>query len=325
MDARPSVAVARLKGVNDEPHDDTLDTGAGTEPPPVAAPASTAPTATKAPIITAPATGVSTAAANGSVTAGQNSLPTLMIEAVEYGFRMNGSVAAGMTMVQMKNLGQEDHQTQFMRLNDGVTLAQVQAAFQTGEHATEALTTLTTLVGGPGTASAGGTSAAMLNLSEGQYLLACFIPGRDGIPHVAKGMVLPLTVTPATAPVAPAPATQGTVVMKEFSYALSASTLPAGRNMLAIVNEGMQAHEFGLLRLAPGKSAADVTGYFAATPTGPPPFAAAGGLTALSPGQRGIAVFDLTPGSYAAVCFLPDAASGKEHLQLGMIAGLTVT
>ncbi|MGI8688462.1 MAG: hypothetical protein ACR2M3_07765 [Thermomicrobiales bacterium] len=300
--------------------------GSGTtDTPPVATPASTAPTATKAPIITAPAPGVSTAAANGSVTAGQNSLPTLMIEAVEYGFHTNGSVPAGMTMAQMKNLGQEDHQTQFMRLNDGVTLAQVQAAFQMGERATATLATLTTLVGGPGTASAGGTSTAMMNLSEGQYLLACFIPGRDGIPHAAKGMVLPLTVTPATAPAAPAPTTQGTVMMREFSYILSTSTLPAGRSMLAVINEGAQAHEFGLLRLVLGKSAADVTGYFAATPTGPPPFASAGGLTALSPRERGIAVLDLTPGSYAAVCFLPDAASGKEHLQLGMIAGLTVT
>jgi hypothetical protein len=48
-------------------------------------------------------------------------------------------------------------------------------------------------------------------------------------------------------------------------------------------------------------------------------------MTALSPGQRGIAVLDLMPGSYAVTCFVPDAASGKSHLQLGMIAGFTVT
>jgi hypothetical protein len=247
--------------------------------------------------------------------------PSLMIEAVEYGFRTNGSVPAGMTMVQMKNLGQEDHQTQFLRLNDGVTLPQLQAALQKDQREIEQLTTL---VGGPGTVAAGGTSAAMLNLAEGQYLLACFIPGRDGIPHAAKGMVLPLTVTAATAPAIPAPATQGTVTMKEFSYALSTGTLPAGKSMLTIVNEGTQPHEFGLLRLAPGKVAADVTQYFASPPAGPPPFTSAGGLTGLSPGQRGIAALDLMPGEYAAVCFLPDAASGKEHLQLGMIAGFNV-
>ena len=28
----------------------------------------------------------------------------------------------------------------------------------------------------------------------GDYVLVCFIPGRDGIPHVMKGMVTPVTI-----------------------------------------------------------------------------------------------------------------------------------
>ena len=273
-----------------------------------------------------PATATGTATATGapaSVTsptraAGQDGALLLAIDAVEYGFcTNNGSVPAGMTMVRMRNLGQEDHQAQFLRLNDGVTLAQVQATFGADQLA------VTTLVGGPGTIGGGGTSAAMLDLRPGQYLLVCFIPSRDGVTHAAKGMVLPLTVTAQTGAASPAPATQGTVVMKEFSFALSASTLPAGRSMVGVSNEGAQVHEFGLLRLAPGKTAADVTGYFAGKPTGPPPFSSAGGIAALSPGQRGIAALDLTPGQYAAICFVPDPASGKEHLQLGMVAGIT--
>lgn len=282
---------------------------------PQPAPVPTAPTATKAP--------VSTASATGSVIVGARSdMPSLVIEAVEYGFRTNGSIPAGMTMVQMKNLGQEDHQAQFLRLNDGVTLPQLQTLLQTDQSGVEKLATL---VGGPGTVAAGSASAAMMNLIAGQYLLVCFIPSRDGIPHVAKGMALPLQVTTQSGATAPAPATQGMVVMKEFSFALSTSTLPAGRSMVTVVNEGAQPHEFGLLRLAPGKTAADVTQYFTATTkSGPPPFLSAGGITALSPGQKGIAVLDLMPEAYAAICFLPDAASGKSHLQLGMIAGLTV-
>jgi uncharacterized cupredoxin-like copper-binding protein len=269
---------------------------------------------------TLPTTIGSVAAGSTVTAAGQSDLPILAIEAVEYGFRTNGSIGAGMTMATMKNLGQEDHQAQFLRLNDGVTLAQVQAAFQTDQRAVEQLTTL---VGGPGTAAAGNTSAALMELQAGQYLIACFIPARDGVAHAAKGMVLPLTVTPATVTAPPLPATQGSVVLKEFSFALSTSALPAGWSMISVVNEGAQSHEFGVVRLAPGKSAGDITQYFAGKPAGPPPFVSAGGLTALSPGQRGIAVLDLTPGSYAAICFVPDPASGKSHLQLGMIAGFT--
>ena len=28
----------------------------------------------------------------------------------------------------------------------------------------------------------------------GEYVLVCFVPGRDGIPHVMKGMVTPVTI-----------------------------------------------------------------------------------------------------------------------------------
>jgi hypothetical protein len=133
-----------------------------------------------------------------------------MIDAVDYAFRINGTVAAGMTMVQMRNLGQEDHQTQFLRLNDGVTLPQVQAAFRT-DPAT--VVRLATLVGGPGTVPAGGVSASMIDLHAGQYVLACFIPGRDGVAHAAKGMVLPLQVAPQTGAAVPAPAAGGTAVV----------------------------------------------------------------------------------------------------------------
>ncbi len=278
-------------------------------------------TATRTPL-TAPATVVPRASANGaSATPAPGSVPSLAIDAVDYAFRTNGSASAGMTMVQMRNLGEEDHQAQFLRLNDGVMFPQVQAAFRSDPGT---ITQLGALVGGPGTVAAGGTSAAMMDLQAGQYVLVCFVPGADHVPHAAKGMVLPLTVGPQTGAAVPAPATQGTVAMKEFSFALSASTFPAGRGMLAVTNEGAQPHEFAVLRMAPGKSAADVTPYVA-TRAGPPPFASAGGITALSPGQRGIAVLDLTPGNYAAICFVPDAASGKSHVELGMIAGFTVT
>lgn len=290
--------------------------------PAVATAAPTTPATMTQARASSPATGTAPTVASGTAaTAGQDNMPLLTIEAVEYGFRTNGSVPAGMTMVQMKNLGQEDHQAQFLRLNDGVTLPQVQAALRTDQ---QTVTTLTTLVGGPGTVAGGGTSAAMMDLREGQYLLVCFIPGADHIPHAAKGMVLPLQVTAQSGAAVPAPATQGMIIMKDFSFALSTSTLPAGKSLIAVSNEGAQPHEFGVIRLAPGKTAGDVTGYFAAPPAGPPPFASAGGMTALSPGQRGIAALDLTPGNYVMICFVPDPASGKSHLQLGMIAGLTV-
>jgi hypothetical protein len=37
-----------------------------------------------------------------------------------------------------------------------------------------------------------------LNLEAGTYVLACFIPSPDGVPHLAKGMLMPIQVSPVS-------------------------------------------------------------------------------------------------------------------------------
>jgi hypothetical protein len=45
--------------------------------------------------------------------------------------------------------------------------------------------------GGPNPREIGDTSSSTVALEPGNYALLCFVPGPDGIPHVAKGMVRP--------------------------------------------------------------------------------------------------------------------------------------
>ena len=45
---------------------------------------------------------------------------------------------------------------------------------------------------------------------------------------------------------------------------------------------------------------------------------------ASSPGEDGYIDLDLAPGTYLAMCFLADEATGKRHVELGMLAQLTV-
>jgi len=223
-------------------------------------------------------------------------------------------------MVQLKNTGKEDHHVQFVRLNDGVTTDQFTAAFPMGPGG---IARLSQNVGGAGAIAADGTSAAIIDLKEGQHFLLCYLPTRDGVEHIAKGMFLPLSVTAATGASVPMPAAFGTVTMSDFAFKLPMGTIPAGRSLLRVTNEGAQAHELNIVRLAPGKKPEDIT-QFRAQPMGPPPFVNAGGIQGLEKGGSGIAVLDLTPGEYAAVCNIPDPMSRKAHLLLGMIAGFTV-
>lgn len=272
---------------------------------------------------------VSPTSASGSVVAsatGSGGIQTMVIEAFDYGFRTLGSIPGGLTRVQMKNTGKEVHHGQFMLLNPGVTPEQLGAAFQKGPDAAFGLVTFP---GGPGAILPGGTSEVILNLAEGQYMIACFIAGADNVPHLAKGMLMPLNVTAAPAVAAPAPAVKDTISLFDFNFTMP-DTLPAGKSMYSVANTGAQFHEFNIGQLPPGKTVEDVKAYFTAPATAPssepPPLIPMGGMNGLSKGKTGIVVFDLAPGNYVAICNVPDQSkpNGDSHAHLGMIKGFTV-
>jgi hypothetical protein len=271
---------------------------------------------------------VSATTASGSAaagTTGSGGIPTMVIEAFDYGYKTLGSVPGGLTRVQLKNTGQELHQAQFMLLNTGVTPDQLGAAFAEGPDAGFGLVTLT---GGADAILPGGSTEVLLSLTEGQYIIACFIAGADHVPHLAKGMLMPLTVTAAPAVAPPSPAVNGTITLFDFNFTMP-ETLPAGKSMYTVANTGVQFHEFSVNQLPPGKTVDDVKAYFAATtpPAEPPPIIPMGGMGALTKGNTGIAVLDLMPGSYVAMCNVPDQSKphGDSHAHLGMMKGFTVT
>jgi hypothetical protein len=222
----------------------------------------------------------------------------------------------------MRNVGQEPHHVQLVRLNDTVTVEQFTAALAQGPGPALALVSLD---GGVGALGNGGAGEIVVNLRPGQYVLLCFIESPDGVPHLAKGMVKPVRVAAAPAVAVPvaAPQVAGTISMKDFTYDLPA-TMSAGRQTYRVVNEGpQQLHETNIVKLDPGKTVADVTS-FMSSPAGPPPFAPAGGMNGLSVNASGFMVTQLQPGNYAAICNIPDPASGRSHLELGMGKEFTV-
>ena len=55
------------------------------------------------------------------------------------------------------------------------------------------------------------------------------------------------------------------------------------------------------------------------TPSGPPPFEAAGRMNAFSTGGSGYMTLGLPQGTYVGICNVPDPASGVPHVRLGML------
>lgn len=277
-------------------------------------------------VVTGTTTGSAAAGtAVGTTVASAGGIQTLMVEAFDFGYRTMGSLPAGPTLIQQRNTGKEPHHTQVMLLNTGVDLAAVGPALAKNP---DALFGFVSFVGGPGTVGPGDMSQAILDLKEGQYLIACFVQGMDMVPHLAKGMIMPLKVTAPASSAATLPAVNGTINMFDFNFEMPAM-LPAGKSMYKIFNQGAQVHEFDVFQLAPGKTMDDYKKFFdpqGMPPMGPPPGVSLGGMQGLTKGLSGILPLDLKAGNYVASCLIPDQSKpmGDSHLHLGMIKGFTV-
>ncbi|MFN8491283.1 MAG: hypothetical protein U0350_27040 [Caldilineaceae bacterium] len=247
-------------------------------------------------------------------------IPSITIKAHDFAFDLPKSMNAGLVEIKMENDGKEPHQAQLARLNDGVTMAQFNAALKQGP---DAMMPLVSFVGGPGVIDPGNQDVDItVNLQPGHYVALCFMEGSDHVPHLAKGQIADFEVVAAQGQTAAEPHTDQEVKMVDFSYALP-QTIKPGKQTWKISNVGKQPHEITLMKLAAGKTMEDVMAFFQ-KPTGAPPFADMGGLQAINPGAAGWINLDLTAGNYIALCHVPDPASHKAHAELGMMMPFTV-
>ncbi len=247
-------------------------------------------------------------------------VPTAVtFKGADFSFEGPESIPAGLITINFQNIGKEWHHAQLARLNDGVTMEQLDEAMKKNSNAALGMVNL---VGGVGALDPNGSGSVTLKLQEGQYLLLCFIPSADGVPHLAKGMIRPLTVKGAGATAAE-PKADVTVNMADFHFTMPAE-VKAGKQVWKVINDGPQPHEIALVRLAEGKTLDDIYAWYA-KPEGPQPFNMVGGMQGMNAGVPAAFInLDLQPGNYVAVCDIPDPASGKPHSELGMVMPFTV-
>ena len=257
-----------------------------------------------------------------SDTAGPAPVANLItIHGQDFSYNAPAVIPAGMTTVNFVNDGPALHQAQIVRLDSGKTITDLKAALsQPGP-----LPGWVVQLGGPNAVDPGLTGNATLNLLAGNYALLCVVNVPGGVPHFMKGMVQPLTVTANGSPsqTAAAPVADETVIMDDYAFKLSAP-LTAGSHTFKVVNPDAQPHELELIRLAPGKTAADMLAWLQAQ-NGPPPRQALGGVAIISPAS-GPAYFTatFTTGNYMLLCFVFDAVDGKPHFAHGMALPITI-
>ena len=240
------------------------------------------------------------------------------VHAKDFAYTAPKEIPAGMTTFNLVNDGTTLHHIEIVRLDSAKTLANLEEAL--AKPAAPPMWAM--FEGGPNAPDPGKSASATIDLQPGSYAMICLVDVPGGVPHFAKGMVYPFTVTPAPAGAqAAAPTADMTITLSNYAFDLS-TPLSSGMHTFAVKNAATQMHEVELVRLAPGKTVDQLLAWIA-KPAGPPPAAAIGGM---SPFVGGTTYFtaDITPGTYALICFVPDAKDGKPHFMHGMTKTVTV-
>jgi hypothetical protein len=263
--------------------------------------------------------GLITDAYAGQTAASKDGTP-VVFEAHDYRFTGPDRIPAGVTAVQVVNKGQDAHHIQLLQLQQGKTREDFVAAMKANP---EQFPSWVKHVGGPNAILPGQQATATMNLTEGDYLLVCLIPDKQGVPHVALGMQKPLTVKGPASKVAVEPKADIMITLAEFRFGVS-KPITAGKHTIQVLNQGTQPHEVVLLKLMGQATAQDFAAAFEPGATAPPPGAPLGGVVGLEQGGQAFFTADFEPGRYGLICFFPDHATGKPHFMHGMTSEFTV-
>ena len=238
---------------------------------------------------------------------------TITVRAKNYTFDMPDTVEAGPLTISLVNEGPppEVHHVNVIRLLAGYTSKDLMNELKTGKMPAWAKA-----MGGPNPSTLTAPSVATVDLAPGSYVVVCFVPGPDLVPHVMKGMIKDLVVKPSTGTAAAMPTADVTIKLADYNFDVQPA-LTAGHHTIRVENNAAQDHEVILVKLDAGKTPDDVVNAIE-TMKGPPPGQFIGGVSGLSNGAVNTFEVDLTPGDYALLCVVPDAKDGKPHAHHGM-------
>lgn len=239
---------------------------------------------------------------------------TLAVEMVDYGYKVDGEVGAGLVTFSSTNAGKEMHMAGVGKLKAGKTVADVIAATKVetkeGEDdPVEAL--LEDQIDKLGhTLFPGASQAITTEVDAGDYVMICYIPTEgEGMPHFAKGMVAGFTVGAEKSDVAEPEADVEITLADEAEPAGVPADLKAGSHTFKITATGKHSKEFAIGQFPAGKSFAELDAFFEGEygKEGGP----AKGVTSKAPGSIAGIVFALEANE--TVWMTVDLKAGEAH------------
>jgi hypothetical protein len=221
------------------------------------------------------------------------------------------SVAAGWLRLRVEEDG-NGHILVAFRLPEAATDADV-PAFLAALDTARATPPPALALGGP---EIGDTGEVVIQFTKGRYLLGCVTRGRDRHRHASTGEAKTILVTKGASP---APRATQEVPMVDFAYAIP-ERWAAGSHMLRVENLGRQDHQLRVVRLRAG---ATLTTWMNADEPNQHALPVAG-IARMGPGAVAYLPVELPPGRYILFCLVPDQASGRPHIEMGMLREIQI-
>jgi len=246
-------------------------------------------------------------------------------------FSMPDSVRAGRVEVRFVNDGTVEHEAQLFKLKPGVSesalLQELGEVFATQVPQVVAqkmrdLLAIASAAGGSGSVQPGATQDVVENLTPGRYVAACLDATPKGVPHFELGMRTLFTVRGDDE--FTAPAANGTVVESDFQIALP-RVIYESRPLTLRIAVSNQTHELAIASVPTGATKNQLLDCLqgkTCTLSGPP--VNVGGAAGLAPGQSQWIELNLKPGTYVALCLIPDVRTGLPHAFEGMLTVFVV-
>ncbi len=252
---------------------------------------------------------------------------------------------AGRYHVVLENQSDMDVELMVAQLPEGMTLEEVDAAFDEAEAAAPPFVPpdffFDIVWNGGLSAFPGETKGVVLDLTPGEWTVAITAYGPEG----EESTDVPVTVTvTGEMPEVEDPTGHVEIGLVDMDFMVPDS-FAAGPQVWHVTNNGLQVHHIVLSRVPTGTTEEDVielAGTFFAPPTEPEAGATPDATPVIPPttlsfedvedvfftpllsrGQFNLYEIDLEPGTYAMICFMPDP-SGNAHVMLGMVEIVTV-
>ena len=214
----------------------------------------------------------------GNETKPANQQAAVRVVAREYAYVMPDRIVGGVVSMEFVNAGDELHEFALGRLAPGVTPEQARQELTDGDG--DPGPELVEDIGGVPFLTPGKRVTVTRKLSEGTYVLLCFIPAPDGRPHIEHGMIRSFKIEGDSGKDLPKP--DAVIIARTARF--DVPVLHAGRQTIELRNAAREDRGFVLMGLKPGKTPKDVDAWFEAGGSGPAPVTFPGGIQSIPSG-----------------------------------------